>query len=467
MKPLVRTLPVLLILIAACTNHPEIDKGLPLLKVAENKHYIVDENNNPFFWLGDTGWLIFKKLKREEAKQYFEDRAAKGFNVVQVMVIHSLDDCKNIYGDSAFVNKNISEPLLTEGDSFEDSLAYDYWDHVDYLVKLAGENGIFMAMVPLWGSNVKLEQVNTERMSAYGKFLAERYKNYNNIIWLNGGDTFGCDSTESWNALGVALNTYDTNHLITFHPRGRMQSSMWFHNEEWMDFNMIQSGHRTYDQDDTELNYGEDNWRYIETDYALQPIKPVIDGEPSYEGIPYGLHDTTLPRWNDDEVRRYAYWSVFAGAFGYTYGHSAVMQFYSPIDKINGNPGYGDKLFWDQAINEPGAQQMHHIKDLMLSRPFLERVPDQSLIAEKQGERYNYIIGTRGENYAMLYTYTGRTIPVAMGKIAGEKINASWFDPRTGEYTKIGEFENSGIKTFDAPGDVEEGNDWVLVLDGL
>jgi hypothetical protein len=27
-------------------------------------------------------------------------------------------------------------------------------------------------------------------------------------------------------------------------------------------------------------------------------------------------------------VRRYAYWSVFAGSCGHTYGHNAIMQFY-------------------------------------------------------------------------------------------------------------------------------------------
>ena len=153
-----------------------------------------------------------------------------------------------------------------------------------------------------------------------------------------------------------------------------------------MDFNMVQSGHRRYDQDDTERAYGQDNWRYMEDDYKMTPAKPTIDGEPSYEGIPQGLHDTNQPFWNDDDVRRYAYWSVFAGAFGYTYGHSAVMQFYSEKDK---EPAYGAKLYWQQAMNEPGAKQMKYVKQLMLSRDFFSRVPDQSLLAEN-GEKYAY-----------------------------------------------------------------------------
>jgi hypothetical protein len=46
------------------------------------------------------------------------------------------------------------------------------------------------------------------------------------------------------------------------HPFGRTQSSGWFHQENWLDFNMFQSGHRDYAQDinQADLRYGEDNW---------------------------------------------------------------------------------------------------------------------------------------------------------------------------------------------------------------
>ena len=91
---------------------------------------------------------------------------------------------------------------------------------------------------------------------------------------------------------------------------------------------MFKSGHRRYDQDTADLAYGEDNWKYAADDYSKIPVKPTLDGEPSYEGIPQGLLDTTQPCWTDKEIRRYAYWSVFAGCCGFTYGHNAVMQFY-------------------------------------------------------------------------------------------------------------------------------------------
>jgi hypothetical protein len=436
---------------------------LPLLKISENKRFLSDEDGNPFFWLGDTGWLLFSKLDREEAIKYLDNRVEKGFNVIQVMVVHSLN-VSNIYGDSALVQGDVSQPAVTEGTNFEDTVAYDFWDHADFIIDEAEKRGLYMALVPVWGTNVKAGDVSRGQADIYSTFLAKRYAGKSNIIWLNGGDTMGSDSTATWNIIGENIHQYAPNHLETFHPFGRKQSSLWFHDAEWLDFNMFQSGHRRYDQDDTENAYGQDNYKYVQDDYQMIPAKPTIDGEPSYEGIPQGLHDPAEPFWNDNDLRRYAYWSVFAGGFGFTYGNSAVMQMHKPEDK---NAAYGAREYWTEAIDMPGAEQMHHLKDLMLSKSYFDRVPDQSLVADGQGEKYDYQIATRGNDYAMIYTYNGREMKITMGKIAGDKVTASWFNPRNGEITEVGKYENIGTQNFDPPGKIEDGNDWVLVLDSV
>lgn len=439
------------------------DGKLPQLKVSENQRYLMDEDENPFFWLGDTGWLLFSKLNRAEAEEYLDNRVEKGFNVIQVMVVHHLA-VSNVYGDSALVKGDISIPALTEGNIFEDTTAYDFWDHADYIIDLAEKKGLYMALVPVWGTNVKEGGISRQQADIYSSWLAKRYAEKSNIIWLNGGDTKGCDSTATWNIMGQNYHKLAPNHLTTFHPFGRMQSSLWFHNAQWLDFNMFQSGHRRYDQDDTEKAYGQDNYKYVTDDLATSPLKPTIDGEPSYEGIPQGLHDPTEPFWNDNDLRRYAYWSVFAGGFGFTYGNSAVMQMSRPIDET---PAYGVREYWTEAIDMPGARQMVHLKKLLLSKPYFERIPDQSLIAAGQGEKYDYQVATRGKNYALIYTHNGREMQISMGKIAGDKVAASWFNPRNGKQTVIGKFENNGTHTFNPPGEMEDGNDWVLILDSV
>lgn len=434
-------------------------------KVSENKRYFVTEKGNPFFWLGDTGWLLFVKLTREEADQYLEDRRQKGFNVIQVMVVHNVKAGVNVYGDSALVGHNVSRPKVTPGNSFADSEQYDFWDHVEWVIDKAAEKGIYMALVPVWGSNVKSGLVSRSEAESYARFLAERFRNKKNIVWLNGGDIKGSDSTAIWNIIGNTLKKYDPNHLVSFHPFGRSTSSLWFHNEPWLDFNMFQSGHRDYAQDTAknELHFAVDNWKFVNYDYAKEPKKPTLDGEPSYEKIPHGLHDTTQAYWNENDVRRYAYWSVFAGAAGFTYGHNSIMQFHKPTDH---GSAYGAKNYWYEAINDPGGKQMIYLKKLILSHAYFERVPDQSLIAD-QGQRYDYQAATHGKQYAYIYTFNGRDIKVNMGKITGAKVKASWYSPRDGKLSSVGLFPNKGVISFDPPGEVADGNDWVLVLDSV
>ena len=439
------------------------DVQLPLLKISANKRFFQTADGKPFFWLGDTGWLLFAKTTREEAIQYLETRRQQGFNIIQVMVLHSVE-IKNVYGDYALKNSDVSTPATTPGNDFNDAASYDYWDHVDFIIQEAAKRGIYMALVPVWGSNVKEGKVNVKQAEAYAKFLANRYKDKSNIIWVNGGDIRGSDGLEVWKMIGATLRKNDPKHLITYHPRGRYSSSDWFHKESWLDFNMFQSGHRTYQQDTTRAeknHFGEDNWRYVNADYKLLPVKPVLDGEPSYENIPHGLHDYSLPRWTSSDLRRYAYWSVFAGGAGFTYGENSVMQFHTIGDK---DANYGVNKDWTETINAPGAEQMQYLKTLMLSKSYFDRVPDQSMIVD-DGERYDKVIATRGRSYAMFYVYNGREFSVEIKKLQFYPTKASWFNPRTGEMKMIDQYRNITINQFNPPGERENGNDWVLILE--
>ena len=126
---------------------------------------------------------------------------------------------------------------------------------------------------------------------------------------------------------------------------------------------------------------------------------------------------------------------------------------------------YGVRNYWYEAIDDPGAGQMQYLKALILSRPFFERIPDQSLIAGENGTQYDYVIATRGKSYAFIYSYTGQGFGVSMGKISGKTVKACWYNPRNGSAELLGSFENSGIQYFNPPGEKQDGSDWLLVLD--
>ena len=275
------------------------------LQVNRGNRYLQHENGTPFFWLGDTGWYLPARLNRDEAEYYLEQCRQKGYNVVQVMVMNTMPAI-NAYGKWALPHGFDFTNIDKEGE-------YGYWDHMDYIIEAAARKGIYIGMVCVWGSPVQQGKMNVEEARVYGEFLAKRYRDNPNIIWLIGGDIRGDVKTEVWQSLAKSIDANDDNHLMSFHPRGRTMSGIWFNNEEWLDFNMFQSGHRRYGQRKGDGDYPiienteEDNWRFVESNNALEPRKPVIDGEPIYEDIPHGLHDANELKWNDNDVRRYAY----------------------------------------------------------------------------------------------------------------------------------------------------------------
>jgi hypothetical protein len=162
------------------------------------------------------------------------------------------------------------------------------------------------------------------------------------------------------------------------------------------------------------------------------------------------------------------YWDLFGGACGHTYGHHSIWQMAAATREPKSNP----ILPWLIALDQPGANQMQHAKHLLLSRPYLTRIPDDSLIVENAVKaavpgagRYHFA-ATRDSagSYAFIYAPVGRAFEVRMDKVRGERLKAWWFNPRTGEATAIGEFPNTGTREFVSP-DRNEDRDWVLVLD--
>jgi hypothetical protein len=426
------------------------------LKVSEDGHFLKHSNGAPFFWLGETAWLLPQRLNRDEVEFYLEKCRINGFNVVQIQVLNDVPSI-NIYGQYSMNEGFNFQNINTKGE-------YGYWDHMDYIVKTASEKGIYIGMVCIWGGLVKSGKMTIEQARAYGTFIAKRYANKPNIIWIIGGDITGDVKTAEWKALAESIKLIDKNHLMTFHPRGRTSSANWFNDEKWLDFNMFQSGHRRYGQRMGDENYPidenteEDNWRYVESSYSKIPHKPVLDGEPSYEDIPQGLHDPNEPRWTASDVRRYAYWSVFAGSFGHTYGNNSIMQMLKP--GVTG--AYGATKYWYDALNDPGFSQMKYLKKLILSFPFFERIPDQSIIVGTNGVQHDRLIATRGNDYLFVYNYTGIKMNIDLTRISGEKKKAWWYNPRNGELEYIGIFD-SMVASFQHNKSGTEDNDYVLI----
>lgn len=442
------------------------------MRVSENHRFLVTAGGKPFLWLGDTAWELFHRLDRTEADLYLRDRAGKGFTVIQAVALAELNGLAepNRNGHHPLVDQDPARPAVKDGPD------NDYWDFVDAVLALAETHGVYVGFLPTWGKYVtssafdgKVDGVfNAAKALAYGRFLGQRYRDRSHLIWILGGDRAPStpEAVAVWRALaqGIALGVsgredYDAV-LMTYHTSGPGHVSDFLHDEPWLDFTSAQSSHGDL----------VESWRFIEKHWNRQPIKPVIDLESSYPDaliraawLPEAMraaHPSTQPS-NDDHARRAAYWAVFAGACGHTYGHNSIWQFYAPPCP----PILGAKLPWREALQAPSATRMGHLRRLMESRPFPTQQPDQTLLAGDAGAGAEHVRALRGDGYACIYTPTGKPVRVRLDKLTGPEVLAWWFDPRAGAATPTGQFAREGERVFTPPGAPGVSNDWVLVLD--
>ena len=435
----------------------------PGLEISPDHRSLVREDGTPFFYLGDTAWELFHRLNREEATKYLDNRAAKGFTVIQAVALAEIDGLStpNPYGHTPLIDNDPARPRIEPGPD------NDYWDHVDWIIDAANERGLTMGLLPTWGDKWNLKWgegpvvFTPENAEYYGEWLGHRYHE-KDLIWILGGDRpiEEPEHAEIVRAMAKGILRGDGGaHLMTFHPMGGQGSAQYFHDDDWLDFNMRQNGH------DTSFTEG-----YAGTleDYRRTPTKPIIDGEPIYEDHPVSFKPGENGHSVSADIRRPLYWDLFSGAFGHTYGHHSIWQMWQPgRDPIN-----FPLMPWYEALDQPGSGQMQYGRWLLESRPSESRIPDDSVIVTDAIEtavpgagRYRLKATRDGEGaWAMVYTPSGRPFAVDLGKLSGDEVEAWWFNPRDGSAEAIGTFPREGQREFvpPAPGEML---DWVLVLD--
>jgi protein tyrosine/serine phosphatase len=457
------------------------------IRVSADGRYLGTADGKPFFWLADTAWPMFVRLDRKEADRYLKDRAAKGFTVIQAVVTGGPWDfhATNRYGDEPYVGGDPSKPNPK------------YFEHVDWVVDRAAQYGLRVAMAPTWGAvtiaghKFKADVFNEENARAYGAWLGARYRT-KGVIWILGGDTLPMssrgldmpspdgrrkaivDARPIYDAMAAGIEVgQGRDAFITYHPCGCSyygvgdpRTSVFFGNRDWLDMNMIQSSH--FENPNLLSKWGyRFNWdsrrnhEAITAEYVSDPVRPVVDGEPHYEGIP---HDGGKPGWSAYDTRNSAYHALFAGAAGHTFGNNSIHQLFDP-SRTKANSAA--KTPWWVELDSAGSQQMEHVKVLFLSRPYFSRIPDQSLVRGSTAVGTGFVSATRDRNgaYLMIYSPHGEPVEVDLNQLAGSDAVAWWFDPRTGKSTKVDdELPHSRWHVFEPPSRGPD-QDWILVVD--
>jgi hypothetical protein len=191
------------------------------LQVTNNGHYLQFADGKAFFWLGDTGWELFHRLRLEEIRQYLHNRSAKGFTVIQAVALAEFDGLRrpNQYGALPLENLDPAKPNEK------------YFTVVDSTIHMARQLNLFIGLLPTWGDKVTKawgegpEVFDSTNAYAYGRWIGNRYKKEPNIIWILGGDRPALIDSNDWRpvwramAKGIAEAT-DHQCLITYHPWG-------------------------------------------------------------------------------------------------------------------------------------------------------------------------------------------------------------------------------------------------------
>ncbi len=392
------------------------------IKVSENRRYFIDQNNNPVFWLGTTQWQIFREYTLDEVRTTLEKVKGNGFVFVQAMLMGVGDGTKhNVYGQKPWIK---NDPL-TPNEA--------YFKNVDSVIRIARDNSLVFS-VTLYHQRYR-KYITLKNARAWAKWLAQRYKDVPNIVWSMTPEAKQ-EFIPVLRELAAGLHEGDGDyHLITFKPDPAPYSSSFIHNEDWLDFNSMQTWNGV------KLIYP-----MVTNDYNLKPVKPVLMAEGAYEaGSEYGFDVT--PLW----IRRQAYYSYLAGAH-HTYGH---------------NDSWRVLPTWKKALDAPGARQMGVLKKIFLGRKeWWYLVPDQSIFAsggQTSGDVLNLAARHKNGEWIMVYLGTKSSFSIKMNKITtGSKVNAFWIDPKNGDSVPIGSFSNTAVRSFSTP---DEWEDAILILE--
>lgn len=420
------------------------------LKIGPDERHIVYADGKPFLWLGDTAWELFHRLTREEADMYLENRAEKGFTVIQAVALAELDGLNdpNAYGEKPLIDNDPTKPNEA------------YFKHVDYIVNKANELGMFVGMLPTWGDKFNKRWgvgpvvFNAQNAYDYGQFLGERYKN-NQIIWILGGDR-NPESDEHLDVIrSMAQGIHDAvgeTHIFTYHPMGASNSSNWFHGDEWLDLNMFQSGHG-------EVN--NQNYKVSLNTYQLHPPKPVVDGEPCYEDHPVNWKSEN--GWFDEfDSRRAGWWSMLSGACGHTYGNHNIWQMWQP----GRAPISAARTPWREAVDYPGAFQAGYMRTFFEKINWQKMEPDADVIKSGPNTNGKEILAAvaKDGSFVIAYSPYGMNFNLDLSLLKSVRLQAQWFNPRNNTYIDLKDIEREANVSFDPPSDPERGNDWVLIV---
>lgn len=410
------------------------------LHIEAAKRYPTDRTGRPFFMQGDAAWSLIGDLRQEEADLYLEDRKARGFNAVLVNLLEhrfSRNAPANAYGEAPFTGPAFSTPNEA------------YFARADHVLQRACELGMLVLLAPAYpgygggedGWYAQMAQAGVQKLAAYGRFVGSRYRRFDNIIWVHGGDFDPPDKRlvaavangvmeEDPDALGTAHNAPETAPL-----------------EFWGD------------KEDREP------WLRLNNVYTYGPVYPAALREHERDGaMPFFLMESAYEfEHGADEfrIRIQAWHALLAGAFGHVFGNNPIWHF--------GGPGlHPQTMGWRDALDSPGAKSMQVLHDFITSIAWWKLVPDSGDTLLVNGNNATGAVAASASDgsFALVYMQGGDGATVDLTRLSTAAVAARWRDPTSGATLPVdGSPFAAKPQTFSPPGENAHGYaDWILEL---
>lgn len=406
------------------------------LKVSSNGRYLTFADGTPFFWLGDTWWAApAVNVPFEVFQRQVDARVAQGFSVFQA------HGHRPIFTDSPIgAFEAVRKP---------DAETLRYWRETDRYIACADEKGLVGMMGFARGD--MFDPFSLNELKRLWHYYIARYGAYAISFLITQEYNIEPDKRQQHLPKLLAIGQFikDTDpykRAMTAHPWARSRDLRQAWGEPWLDFIMLQAGHRRF----------ESAKAYHEIWQRTEP-KPFIESEANYEGFA-----STNFVVNAAAIRRSAYTAIQAGSFGFTYGaqglYAGVLDRKQPLTTAR----WGPVLTWEEGLALPGGAQLQHLRECYESVAWWRLRPLADAI---QPATANVLVKVEPPDTFLLYYVSSKSASGEFwlkGVPDGARYETAWFDPRTGKRSPLRSLvaTDGGLKLPARP----DAQDWMLIL---
>lgn len=421
----------------------------PTLQASASGRYLQWSDGTPFYVFADTAWGLARDYSREEVIEYLDLTRAQKFNTVQISAVHHAVFPGTKDADMlalAFEDSDVSKPKA------------DYWKNVDWVVEQATQRGFVVTINPLWRKQLttEIQAFGPEKLRAYAKWFASRFRNNPRVIYFVGGD----EQPEPVRAEIVAIaegiqEVYGGKAIVAYHSLADTSSCEMFPEKPaWLTLNWTYAYGPKY----RKLQPYEHNLSNAEK----FPGIPTQFGEGYYEfGVKKLTGKAVTGRWAGRyAARRQAWWASFlTGGSGQACGMEAIWRH----DR--------DGETWKQELAFPGRGDMTQLASFVEKIPWWTFQPDAAHkwltggFGNWRQDDYAVAAVTADKKLAVLYTPIRTALELNLDQLAGGKLQAEWFDPTTGEFQPVKDFPSArGTVKIQTPEKNSSGEDDFVLL---